>query len=207
MNIAIGLLATLQGSAWQRPGCLGGWPGYGYLWWVGSINNGAAPSVNTPTRPFLCRGLPGQYAFVISAHNLVVVHRAPHLPGGPSLRKIGRLLWLLLDARSFPTLGLMPRSSEAARYARAKGEALSRNLPGKTLLFGYTATYGPYRFRLNSDGSAVVLTGREPTELDTASGKYEGTNSAASGTRSNRTTCASRSSAMDQIINFSMTRA
>jgi hypothetical protein len=82
------------------------------------------------------------------------------------LREIGRLLWLLFDARSFPDIG-PDASIEATRYARANGETLSRILPEKTLLFGDTAMHGPYRIRLNPDGSAVVLRGRQPTELDT----------------------------------------
>ena len=57
----------------------------------------------------------------------------------------------------------------AAWIAPATGETLLRILPGKTLVYGETASQGPYRIRLNADGSAVVLRGREPTELDTGS--------------------------------------
>ena len=35
------------------------------------------------------------------------------------------------------------------------------------MIYGETASQGPYRIRLNADGSAVVLRGRELTELDT----------------------------------------
>jgi CubicO group peptidase (beta-lactamase class C family) len=148
-------------------------PGYGYLWWIGPINNGAAPSVTLPLGSFFAAGYGGQYAFVIPAYDLVVVHRAPHLPGGPNLREIGRLLWLLFDARPFCDIG-PDASIEAARYSRANGETLSRILPGKTLLFGDAAMHGPYRIRLNPDGSAVVLRGREPTELDTGFWQVQG---------------------------------
>ena len=52
------------------------------------------------------RGRGGQYAYVIPAYDLVVVHRAN---SGPGLKELGRLLWLLLDAgvsrTSVPTQG------------------------------------------------------------------------------------------------------
>jgi CubicO group peptidase (beta-lactamase class C family) len=99
-------------------------PGYGYMWWVGSISNGAVPSVTLPPGSFFAAGYGGQYAFVIPACDLAVVHRAPHLGGGGNLREIGRLLWLLLDARPFPDIG-PDASIEAARHARANGETLS----------------------------------------------------------------------------------
>jgi CubicO group peptidase (beta-lactamase class C family) len=150
-----------------------GGPGYGYLWCVGSINNGAAPSVTLPAGSFFALGYGGQCAFVIPACDLVVVHRAPHLGGGGNLREMGRLLWLPLDARPFPDVG-PDASIEGARYAPASGETLSRILPGKTLLYGDAAMHGPYRTRLNRDGSAVVLRGREPTELDTGSWRVQG---------------------------------
>jgi CubicO group peptidase (beta-lactamase class C family) len=148
-------------------------PGYGYLWWVGSINNGAAPSVTLPPGSFFAAGYGGQYAFVIPAFDLVVVHRAPHLGGGVNFRELGRFLWLLLDARPFPDIG-PDASIEAARYARANGETLSRILPRKTLFFGERAMHGPYRIRLNRDGGAVLLRGRELTVLDTGSWQVQG---------------------------------
>jgi CubicO group peptidase (beta-lactamase class C family) len=57
-------------------------PGYGYLWWTGPISNGVAPAVTLPDRTFYAAGTGGQYAFVIPAHDLVVVHSAPHPNGG-----------------------------------------------------------------------------------------------------------------------------
>lgn len=141
-------------------------PGYGYLWWIGSINNGSAPSVKLPEGTYFAQGAGGQYAFVIPAFDLVVVHRAAHTEQGPNLRQIGRLLWLMLDAGKFPDIG-PDASIESAQYPRAPGDALSRMLAGKTLLYGETAKPGPYRIRLNTDGSAAVLRGSEPTEIDT----------------------------------------
>jgi hypothetical protein len=60
-----------------------------------------------------------------------------------------------------PTSDRMRRS-----HAPANGEALSRMLAGKTLLYGHAAMRGPYRMRLSADGSATLLEGREMTELD-----------------------------------------
>jgi CubicO group peptidase (beta-lactamase class C family) len=142
-------------------------PGYGYLWWTGPISNGVAPSVNLPGGTFFAAGTGGQCAFVIPVHDLVVVHRGPHIEGGlANLRTIGRLLWLILDAGKFPEIG-PDASLEAARGMRVGGEVLSRTLTGKTLLYGEAATAGPYRVRLNADGTAAFLRGREPTEGDT----------------------------------------
>jgi CubicO group peptidase (beta-lactamase class C family) len=146
---------------------------YGYMWWVGSFSNGAVPSVTLPPGSFFAAGYGGQYAFVIPAYDLVVVHRAPHRAGGANIREIGRLLWLLFDARPFPDIG-PDASIEAARYPRANGETLSRMLPGKTLLFAEATTQGPHRIRLNRDGSAVVLGGHERTELDTGVWQIQG---------------------------------
>ena len=54
-------------------------PGYGYLWWIGSINSGFAPSVELPEGTFFAQGVGGQYAFVIPRYDLVVVRRGPHV--------------------------------------------------------------------------------------------------------------------------------
>ncbi|GEP58309.1 serine hydrolase domain-containing protein [Reyranella soli] len=143
-------------------------PGYGYLWWTGPFDGGFAPSVEPPQGTFFAQGAGGQYAFVIPGYDLVVVRRGPHVDGGASYREIGRLLWLVLDAGGFRDIG--PDASIAAAWtAPATGETLQRILPGKTLIYGETASQGPYRIRLNADGSAVVLRGRELTELDTGS--------------------------------------
>ena len=143
-------------------------PGYGYLWWTGPFDGGFAPSVEPPQGSFFAQGVGGQYAFVIPGYDLVVVRRGPHVDGGASYREIGRLLWLLLDAGGFRDIG-PDASIGAAWIAPATDETLLRILPGKTLVYGETASRGPYRIRLNADGSAVVLRGREPTELDTGS--------------------------------------
>jgi CubicO group peptidase (beta-lactamase class C family) len=144
---------------------LSGSGGYGYLWWTAPINR-VAPSVNLPNGTFFAAGAGGQYAFVIPAHDLVVVHRAVHSEGGPNLRAVGRLLWLIFDAGKFPNIG-PDATLEAAQLPLATGEALTKALPGKTLVYGDDAMGGPYRFRLNTDGTTALLLGREPNEFDT----------------------------------------
>ena len=49
--------------------------GYGYLWWIGFPDNNGAPLVKVPPGTFAAMGAEGQYAFVIPAHDLVIVHR------------------------------------------------------------------------------------------------------------------------------------
>src|SRR5262245_49256136 len=80
-------------------------PGYGYLWWIAPISNGAAPFVKLPEGTFFAQGAGGQYAFVIPALDLVVVHRAAHTDQGVNLRQMARLLWLVLDAGNFSDIG------------------------------------------------------------------------------------------------------
>jgi CubicO group peptidase (beta-lactamase class C family) len=149
-------------------------PGYGYLWWVGFLDDSMAPAVKVPQGTFFAAGAGGQFAFVMPAYDLVVIHRAPHRPeGGPNIREIGRLLWLVLDAAGLPDIG-SDASIATARGTREDGAALARLLPGKTLLFGETATGGPYRMRLDRDGGAVLFKGREPTLGDSGSWNISG---------------------------------
>jgi CubicO group peptidase (beta-lactamase class C family) len=142
-------------------------PGYGFLWWVGSINDGNAPSVKLPPGTFFAWGNGGQYAFVIPAFDLVIVLRAARFSeGGPKLREVGRLLWLLLAAGDFPDIG--PDASVGTR-PRLDSAALARILTGKTLIYGDRATGGPYRILLNTAGSAALLGRDSRAKLDEGS--------------------------------------
>ena len=51
--------------------------GYGYLWWIGFPNNvnPGVPMVNVPAHSFAAVGAQGQFALVIPAYDLVIVHR------------------------------------------------------------------------------------------------------------------------------------
>jgi CubicO group peptidase (beta-lactamase class C family) len=71
--------------------------GYAYLWWTGSKR--------MPPGTFAALGAGGQAAFVVPAYDLVVVHRAPHVPAADDtaiFRGIFRLLALVLDAAPHP---------------------------------------------------------------------------------------------------------
>src|SRR5262249_61468793 len=79
-------------------------PGYGYLWWTGFFDNVIAPSVKLPEGTFFAWGAGGQFAFVMPAFDLVVIHRAPH-HSDVDLRPVGRLLWLVCRRGPFPAMG------------------------------------------------------------------------------------------------------
>ena len=141
-------------------------PGYGYMWWTAPIESDIAPLVRLPEGTFFAAGYGGQFAFVIPSHDLVIVHRAPHAAGGPTLREIARLLWLLLDSHDVPGIG-EDASIDAARLPRVGGEMISKLLAGKTLLYGEKAAQGPRRIRLGADGAFTAVRGADAVELDT----------------------------------------
>ncbi|MBV9965495.1 MAG: serine hydrolase [Alphaproteobacteria bacterium] len=146
-------------------------PGYAYLWWTGFADNAIAPIVKVPDGTFFAWGYGGQFAFVMPADDLVVIHRAAH-QSDIKLRSIGRLLWLVLDAGHFRDIG--PDASIAApRGDRLAGDALKQVLSGKTLRFGDGIENGPIRIRLSEDGGAAALRGAEPAQFDTGTWHVE----------------------------------
>lgn len=68
--------------------------GYGYLWWT------ARPGSVLPEWSIFAWGNGGQFAFVIPADDLVIVHRAAELPGASYL-DVTWLLHLTLTAGGF----------------------------------------------------------------------------------------------------------
>jgi CubicO group peptidase (beta-lactamase class C family) len=99
--------------------------GYGDLWWTGPIDNSIAPIVTLPPGTYFAWGYGGQFAFVMPAHDLVVVNLDAHYPQpGPEFREIGRLLWLVLDAGGFHDIG-PDASIETASSKAEDGAALS----------------------------------------------------------------------------------
>ena len=78
-------------------------PGYGYLWWTGTSADGSQAGVRLPSGSFFAWGAGGQYAFVIPAHDLVVVSRVDrdlHLPE-PKFALVATLLQLMMVAGGF----------------------------------------------------------------------------------------------------------
>jgi CubicO group peptidase (beta-lactamase class C family) len=78
-------------------------PGYGYLWWTGTAADPPNDGVKLPEGSFFAVGAGGQYAFVIPAHDLVVVVRVDRDQRLPeiNLRMAARLLQEVLAAGGF----------------------------------------------------------------------------------------------------------
>jgi hypothetical protein len=119
-----------------------------------------------PEGTFYAHGYGGQFAFIIPAYDIIVVHRAAHMGPGVSLREMGRLLWLLFDSHGLTGFG-QDASIEAARLPPVRGEMLSSLLGGKTLIYGEAAAEGPYRLRLSAEGQLAFVRSKDGTELDT----------------------------------------
>jgi len=107
-------------------------PGYGYMWWIGPIENNIVPSVKLPEGTFYAHGYGGQFAFIIPAYDMVVVHRAAHVAPGVSLREMGRLLWLVFDSHSLTGIG-EDGSIETTRLPPVNGDMLSNTTWGQDL--------------------------------------------------------------------------
>jgi hypothetical protein len=103
---------------------------------------------------------------------MIVVH-CTVLHDAGLVREFGRLLWLVLDAAHFPDIG-PDASIEATRGTHLDGAALRQLLPGKTLIVGAAVSAGPYRIRLDADGTATAFRGREPVQYDSGSWLIQG---------------------------------
>ena len=146
---------------------LGPGMGYGYLWWIGFPTDMGAPTVQLPPHSFFALGFEGQFAFVIPAYDLVIVHRinsdAPHRPQ-PTFRQIARLLWLVLSAAGDHDVGPDVTLAHASG-TRLAGDAVKSTLVGKTLALGGTRAGGPFAWRIHDDGTLSVLAGPDRREL------------------------------------------
>ena len=127
-------------------------PGYGYLWWTDFIDDVFAPSVHLPEGSFFALGDGGQYAMVVPALDLVVVQRGDRDINkvGPSMRDVGRLLWLVLKAEGYdpgPDASITGAGGE-----RPKGEDLRTAFQGRTISYGAGLKEGPCTLRFEPDG-------------------------------------------------------
>jgi CubicO group peptidase (beta-lactamase class C family) len=147
--------------------------GYGYLWWIGFPSDIGAPTVRMPPNSYFALGNEGQYAVVIPAYDLVIIHRIdgdpPVAPKGPrkpppTLHQMARLLWLILSAAGDRDVGPDVSMAHASGH-RLEGDAVKSALVGKTLALGGTRTGGPYAWQIHDDGTLSVLAGPEQREL------------------------------------------
>ena len=126
--------------------------GYGYLWWNGFLGGAVAPTVTLPEGSFWAEGAGGQYALVVPALDLIVVHRVDRdTPSTePSMRSMARFFWLILKATGHdpgPDASLTAATGE-----RPTGETLAATFKGKTLSFGAKLRNGPFTMRFEPDG-------------------------------------------------------
>ena len=157
--------------------------GYGYLWWIGFPDNNGAPTVKVPPRTFAAMGAEGQYAFVIPALDLVIVHRINSdvpvgpLPGQrkpePTTPQLARLLWHILAAAGDNDIGPDVSLVHAAGN-RLSAEEIKAKLTGATLSVGEYLSGGPYLWQLRADGALSVLAGAEQRERFKGSWRVDG---------------------------------
>jgi CubicO group peptidase (beta-lactamase class C family) len=131
--------------------------GYGYLWWTDFLDGSIAPTVTLPEGSFMAQGSGGQYALVVPALHLVVVHLVDRdVPiAEPSARSMARLFWLILKAEGFDPGS--DASIAAAAGERPKGWEMTAKFRGKTISFGAKMKEGPWTFRFEPDGQISYL--------------------------------------------------
>ncbi len=118
-------------------------PGYGYLWWTGPLDSPFGPVVRVPAGTFFAQGVQAQYALVLPAYDMVIVHRVDSdtSRADPNLRQVGRLVWLILKAAGMDGIG-PDTTVEAAPGDRLLGEALAHTVSGAMLIFAGTTGDG-----------------------------------------------------------------
>ena len=107
--------------------------GYGLMWRT-AVEGGLLPNVLLPARCFFHSGAGLHFLIVLPRFDLVLVHRVDTYTQGPFRRpqQIGRLVWMILDARGIRDIGPDPSLESAARPSLA-GRRLFTTLTAQTL--------------------------------------------------------------------------
>jgi CubicO group peptidase (beta-lactamase class C family) len=142
--------------------------GYGYMWRT-AVDGGLAPNVNLPVRCFGHSGLGVHFLVVIPAWRLVLVHRVDTYAPAPYPRptQIGRLIWMILDARGIKDIGEDPAlAAQATR--RLRGPQLKKALLAHR--FEVTVPNGlveggdrVYTLGFAADGTLTLTGGHRPS--------------------------------------------
>ncbi len=142
-------------------------PGYGGLWWTGPLDSPFGPLVRLPPGTFFAWGLQAQFAFVLPAYDMVIVHRVDSdtSRANPDLRQVGRLLWLILRAAGVEDIG-PDTTLAAAPGERLSTETLRKTIAGATLTTVSTASGGPHRLLFGVDGVVLYQRGTEAAAYD-----------------------------------------
>ena len=107
--------------------------GYGYMWWTGD-KGGLFPNVEVKKHSYYASGSRGHRVIVLPYRKLVIVHRVDTDKSSPSVddKRIGRLLWLILDAAGETDIG-ENASLEAARGVRLASDELKEMFGGSII--------------------------------------------------------------------------
>ncbi len=102
--------------------------GYGYMWWTG-VREGLFPFVRVKEHSYCAAGYGGHRLIILPYRKLVVVHRVDTDQPRRSVDqgRIGRLLWLILDAAGEKGIGAAPLI-EAAQGIRLTEESFGQLL-------------------------------------------------------------------------------
>lgn len=135
--------------------------GYGYMWWTLDAG-GRLPNIRIPEAAYYAAGYRGHRMILFPGRDLLMVHRVnTDLPEkgarsegmAPSIdnRRIGRLLWKLLDAAGITGIGPDP-SWSAAPGVRLDGDAIRELLLSKAIEMG-----NGLRFTAYADGRCAIF--------------------------------------------------
>lgn len=135
--------------------------GYGYMWWTVDAG-GKLPNIRIPETAYFAAGYRGHRMMLFPERDLLIVHRVnTDLPDSGAWfegqaatidnRRIGRLLWKLLDAAGMQSIGPDP-SWSVAPGERLGGDAIRGILLSKTI-----EMENGMRFKAYADGRCAIF--------------------------------------------------